>query len=392
MASTEIGGMTHRERLLAALRREEVDYIPCCVSFNPLNPVLRRGHPWNFPWAENAPREEQLAYQVEELGLDQIVPVSIDLCAPVPGVASKTWIEGQVLHHTYSTPAGDLHASVRYNDLWPHGEQIPFYSDFNIGHFIEPWIQTGKDLACLQQIRRLHDTGEVLARARQAVAEAQTLADRYGLATNASVGSGLTGAQQLFGAESLCLMTVDDPGLVEAYLEYEHRINLRTLEVLGDLGVDMVRRNGFYETADFYSPAMLDRFLGERLRREAQTARQAGMHMSYTVHTGVMPILDYLAGLSMDSLFGIDTGFEGVDLAAVHCRLAAGAGLWIGPSSTYHLWQGPQATRQAVREVFEIFADPGFVLAPGVSAHSIMPWESTLAMIDEWKKLRRTGD
>ena len=37
----------------------------------------------------------------------------------------------------------------------------------------------------------------------------------------------------------------------------------------------------------------------------------------------------------------------------------------------------------------QVFADrPGFILSPGVSAHSIMPWESTLAMIDEWKRLR----
>jgi len=389
MSPQRSGSMTHRERLLAALRREEVDFIPCSVGFNPLDPVLRRGHEWNFPWPEATSEEKRIAYQVEELGLDQVVNLGVDLCLPADGVESKSWVDGEVLHHTYSTSVGDLHASVRYNDLWPHGEQIPFYSDFNIGHFIEPWIQTEADLACLRQIRRLSDSGEVLETARARFAAAKAIADRFQLATQAGVGSGLTGAQHLFGAESLCLMTVDEPGLVEAYLEYEHQINLRTLEVLGDLGVDMVRRNGFYETADFYSPAMLGHFLGRRLRREAEMARQAGMHMSYTVHTGVMPILDHLAGLSMDSLFGIDTAFKGVDLAAVYRGLSSRTGLWIGPSSTYHLWQGPEATRQAVRDVFEVFVRPGFVLSPGVSAHSIMPWESTVAMIDEWKRLRR---
>jgi uroporphyrinogen-III decarboxylase len=388
MVPQKSGTMTSRERLLGALRREEVDAIPCCMGFNPLDPVLRRGHGWNFPWSASASAEESLTYQVQELGLDQVVHLGADLCLPVDGVESKTWLDGDVLHQTYRTPVGDLHASVRYNDLWPHGEQIPFYSDFNIGHFIEPWIQSEGDLACFQQVRRLSDSNEVLGKARTNVAAAKRLAERYQLATLASVGSGLTGAQHLFGAADLCLMTLDQPDLVEAYLEYEHRINLRTLEVLGDLGIDMVRRNGFYETADFYSPAMLEHFLGARLRREAQTAREAGMHMSYTVHTGVMPILDHLAGLKMDSLFGIDPVFKRVDLATVHSRLASETGLWIGPSSTYHLWQGAEATRQAVRDVFQVFAQPGFVLSPCVSAHSIMPWESTLAMIDEWKKLR----
>ena len=112
----------------------------------------------------------------------------------------------------------------------------------------------------------------------------------------------------------------------------------------------------------------------------------------YPIHTGIMPILDYLAGLTMDSLFGIDMAFHGIDLERVRDRLGGGKSLWIGPSSTYHLWAGPEATRQAVRRVFEVFGGrPGFILSPGVSAHSIMPWESTLAMIDEWRKLRLAG-
>jgi uroporphyrinogen-III decarboxylase len=31
--------MTSRQRVLAALRREEVDYVPCCASFNPLHEI-----------------------------------------------------------------------------------------------------------------------------------------------------------------------------------------------------------------------------------------------------------------------------------------------------------------------------------------------------------------
>ena len=124
------------------------------------------------------------------------------------------------------------------------------------------------------------------------------------------------------------------------------------------------------------------------LRREADAARAAGMMTSYTAHTGLMPILDYLASLTTDSVFGIDIGFEGMDLARLRDRLASTKSLWTGPSSVYHLWNGPAPTRQAVREVFEVIGKRGLILSPAVSAHSIMPWESTLAMIDEWKKLR----
>jgi len=380
--------MTSRQRILAALRRQDVDYVPCCSVFNPLYVTQLTGQTWNFPWRQDATPEGRLSYQVEQLGLDQVVYVHVNLCRPQSGVESSVWLEGDLLHKAYRTPAGELHAAVRYNDAWPHGRDITFFSDFNVGHFVEPWITSEADLECLKCVISLSETKDVLEEAQEEVARARKLAERFHLATLARVGSGLTGAMQLFGVSELCVMTVENPALVNAYLEHEHRINLRTLGVLADCDVDIIRRNGFYETADFYGPEALETFVGELLRREADAARAGGMLTSYTVNTGVMPILDYLAGLPFDSLFGIDMAFEGVDLRALKRKLTDRQCLWIGPSSVYHLWKGPEATRDAVRTVFEILGRRGLILVPCVSAHSIMPWESTLAMIDEWKQLR----
>ena len=380
--------MTSRERVLAAIRREPVDYVPCVVAFNPLSAVQRRGREWQFPWPADAPWEERLRYQVEELGLDQLVPVGVGGQRSAEGVTSRMWREGDILHKAFTTPCGTLHAAVRVNELWPHGDNIPFNSDFNIGHFVEPWVETEADLACLMQLQQPRNRTDIVAEARPHVATAKALAARYGLATIAHVGSGLTGAMHLFGASPLCMATVEQPELVDAYLEHEHRLNLLALDALGELGVDIVRRNGFYETADFYGPAMLERFLGDRLRREAAAAHAGGMVVSYTVHTGVMPILDYLAALPIDSLFGIDIAFKGVDPPTLRDRLCPTKCLWTGPSSTFHLWEGADATRAAVRQAFEVFGPTGLILSPCVSAHSIMPWASTLAMVDEWQKLR----
>ena len=97
---------------------------------------------------------------------------------------------------------------------------------------------------------------------------------------------------------------------------------------------------------------------------------------------------DCLVLRRFDSIFGIDIAFEGVDMYELRDKLAPTKAIWTGPSSTYHLWGGPEPTRQAVRDVLDVFGPTGLILAPCVSSHSIMPWESTLAMIDEWKKLR----
>ena len=320
--------LSSRERILAAIRREPVDYVPCCGFFNPLSAPQRRGYTWNFPWPEGTGRAEALKFQVETLGLDQVVPVGVGGAKSAPGIESNVWREGDVLHKAYSTPAGELHAAVRLTDVWPHGENVPFYSDFNVGHYVEPWIQTEQDLECLKLLQVAREVDEIVGAARDSFAGSKALADRYGLAASAAGGMGLTGAQHLFGVADLCMMSLDNPGLVDAYLEHEHQINLRAIEAAGELGVDIIRRNGFYETADFYGPAALDSFLTRRLNAEADAAHKHGMVVAYTAHTGVMPILDYLAALPFDSLMHIDIAFEGVDMYQVREKVMKDKSLW----------------------------------------------------------------
>lgn len=377
--------MTSRERILAAMRRETVDYVPCSPSFNPLYPKQRTS--WNFPWPQNAQIEERTRIQVE-MGLDVALVMAISVARPGPDVSSRTWVEGGVLHKVYSTPAGELHASVRYDDKWPHGEDIPLFDDFNVAHFVKPWLSNEADLRCLRHVLRRDTSGEVRRQATELAARYRKVADQYQLPFVAQTGQGLTGAQKLCGAEALCLMMLDNPGLVRQYLELEHELNMAGIELAVELGADIVRRNGFYETADFYGPAMLEDFVGSQIRAEHRLIRQAGVLSSYLVHSGVMPILDYLGTLECDNLFGIDIAFKGVDINVIRDKLSSKISLWTGPSSTYHLYGTPEVVRQAVRTAMETFGPRGFILAPAVSSHSIMPWESTLAMIDEWKKLR----
>ena len=385
--SLDAGQMTSRERVLAAVRREAVDYVPCSPAFNPLREQQRVGYRYQFPWGPS--ERERIEYEVTELGTDPVVHCSAGGHEPAAGVSSKAWMEDSVIHKLWTTPAGELHASVNYDDLWPHGLDVPLYSDFNIGHFVEPWLKTEQDLECLRQILHPIESRDLIEQQRFSCNASKRLAERWSLATMASIGKGLTGAQQLAGAEPLCLMTVDNPGLVDAYLELEHQLSLRNLELAADFGVDIINRNGFYETADFYSPAMLERFLGQRLRREIAAAHQAGMLIRYTVHTGVMPILDYLRTLDFDCLFGIDIAFKDANPVVIRDSQEGKKSFWIGPSSTFHLWnKDPEVVRQAVREVFQVFGKRGLILAPCVSAHSIMPWENTLAMIDERKRVR----
>jgi len=377
--------MTSRERVLAAMKRQPVDYVPCSPLINPLYEVQRRGHSWNFPWS---PSTDGIEYLVSELGADPVVGVWCESLCPEAGVTSRVWQEGGILHKAYETPSGVLHSSIIFNDLWPFGRDIPFFHDF-VAHYRDPWLKTEADLECLKHILLPPRTHDQIEGMRSSADRQKKTADRWQLPAMATIGLGLTGALSMFGAEALCLMTVDNPGLVDGYLELEHLWNLRMMELALDWGVDIIRRNGFYETGDYYSPAMLRRFLERRLREEVETVHQGGRPIAYTVYSGIMPMLDYLAGIDFDCIAQLDIAFDNVDLRKIQAKLGDKKSFWTGPSNTFHMYaKDPEIVREAVRTVFGVFGKVGLILGVCSSIHPMMPWENTLAMVDEWRKLR----
>lgn len=378
--------MTPRERVVAAMRREPVDYVPCSPLFNTLYETQRRGQPWNFPWS---PSEDGTEYLVNVLGVDPVVGVWwMEGMFPEEGVGSRVWQEGEILYKAWETPSGVLRSAVVINDRWPFGRDIPFFHDF-VGHYREQWLKGEADLECLKHIMLPPRTPEQIEGLRVRVERAKERARRFHLPTMATIGSGLTSALYMFGTQELCLLTVDNPGLVDAYLEVEHQWNLRLMELSVEWGVDIIRRNGFYESADYYGPATLKRFLEARLRREADTVHQGGGTIAYTLFSGIMPILDYLAGIDFDCIATMDIVYGGVDLHEVNAKLGDRKSFWTGPSNPFHLYaDDPEVVRRAVRDVFAAFGKTGLLITPCSSAHPMMPWENTLAMVDEWRKLR----
>ena len=375
--------LTSRERVVLSLQGAEVDYIPCSPFFNNVTALQRVGHRWEFPWGPSP--QEQVTYCVDNLGLDPVVHLAAGQVVPDAEVSFRVWEQNGMIHKVWDTPAGQLRSAVRYNEHWPFGLDIPLFSDF-IGHYIEPWLQTAEDLACLRHVLARVELSDALAFSNR---EFRNLADRYQLPTLASVGSGLTGAQQLCGAEPLCLMSIEQPDLVHGYLELEHKLNLQMIEVAAEQGTDIIRRNGFYETCDLYSPQMLSMFLAARLKAEIEQVHAFGKLSGYTVHTGVEPMLDYLAGMDFDCIMHIDTAFQGINLHRVKDKMGSSKSFWIGPSNTFHMFASDsEVIRQNVRDMFEIFGHKGWLLTACPSAHPIMPWANTLAMVDEWKKLK----
>ena len=378
-------GMTPKERLVAAIKREPVDYVPCSPYFNPLRPVQRVNYGYNFPWPEGN-LEAMLDYNVNVLGVDPIVAFGMGYTAD-ERVTVRKWVEGDILHKVHETPAGPLHAAVKVNELWPHGNDIPLYTDF-IAHFTEPWVKTMADIERLRYLLIRSNKASVLAASKEQFERVSSLARKYNLPMFSSIGTGLTGALQLFGAEALCMAIVDQPAMVHEYLELEHKGNMIVLEQALGHGVDIVIRNGFYETADFYGAHTLRELLKDRLQEEFKFVHDADKVAVYTQNTGVMPLLDYLDELDFDCVNKLEISPECADIKVIANKLGSKKSFWTGPSNTFHMWSDTETIRQAVRDVFEVFGKRGLIITGSPSSHSTTPWENSLAMIDEWKRLR----
>ena len=379
--------MTKRERVLSAIRREEVDYVPCSPFLNPQEWVQRLGTGYSFPFGPS--QEERVQYCVDELDLDMVVSVGWPAYFPSKEVSARTWLDGSILRKVWRTPSGDLEAAVRYDRRWHHGLDIPFFTDFAIGRFEKPWLQTEQDVACLSHILLPPRTKEHMAVIQFQWDRSRLLAEQYGLATLYSAGMGLTGAQQMADSEPICIMSVENPALLEAYVDLEHQLNLRQYEIALDLGVDIIRRNGFYESCDFYSPAFLSSTLGDTLRAETSLVHQAGRLIGYTMLTGYTPLVDHLGSIGIDSLVIPDPFFRRENPHSLVEGIGSSTSFWTGPSDTIHApYDNQEAMRQAVRDTFEIFGRRGLLLTVVSSFKATHPWPNFLAMVDEWKSLR----
>jgi hypothetical protein len=378
--------MTSKERVLAAIRRQPVDHVPCAPFMNPQPEDQRWGKHWQYPFGPSD--REILEYMVVELGVDQLLQTTMDYF-PEPGVRSRVWMEGDLIHKTWTTPSGELHASIRHDEHWLPGFDVPFFHDYNPSHFVDPWIKTRQDVECLRHILQSPRDAEALARVRFQFRETKRLADRYQVALSMSAGMGLTGAVNMFGPTEVATMCVAEPEVVEAYLEVEHQYNLKIMELGMDLGVDMIRRNGFYESCDLFSPAALQCLLGPRLKREAELVHAAGKVIGYTMLSGYEPIVDHLAAVGFDCLICPDIFLRDGNGRLLADKLRGRTSFWTGPSDTIHMpWDKPQAVRDAVRRVFEVFGKTGLLITPCSSSKAVFPWANVLAMVDEWKSLR----
>lgn len=380
-----IARMTSRQRILAALRGDEVDYVPMVLHFwsQPLHPKAK--------WASEA---ERLSWFVQR-GWDASVKVTTRV-SPLPEVRTEVRHEqdgeSTILHQIWRTPAGVIEERLRATTDWHAARRgsgpVGLGDDFRTPRYIEFPFKTEDDLEALPYLFPVEHAADMEAM-RAAHARSRALADEFAVPLIAFHPAGMDWLTWLFPPEEMVVRMVEQPGMMCRILDHINEAFRRRLDLLLALGVDAVLRRGLYESTDFWSPRIFAECAVPPLKQEINRVHNAGALHIYDMMSGIKALLPQLAELEFDCLIDFDPAYGGLPDLGVLRDALPGKSIWGGISAPEHLGRGsPEETERAVQNAFACCGHRGFILGPRAGIRHDWPWENIEACDRAWRRLR----
>ena len=380
--------MSSKERITGLLRGEAIDRIPLCFEgiCHGVRPLVSDRYPDPF--------DRALYY------LDRGIDTAVSIEPPTTskhGFTGRQWLEqpgsGEapdarypVFHRTYETARGTLEQIVYKTADYP--EQINLFSDFNVpaSRSIRHLVMGPADLDVLEEILKPPESDE-LAAFTEAAEQSRNFCKNNEVMLRGTLWGVGDPLFWLSGVERVLTSAMDDPEFIDRYVDIIARLSQKRLELLIDSGVDLVVRRGWYECADFWSPGLFERFLYPPLKREIETAHEAGVHYVYVMNSGYAPYLDMLRSLEIDVLSNIDAVTGKISHKDLRDRVADDYVLCGGVNNFEVIERGSESdVVAAVRAAIDDLGGGRFILAPG---DSILSRSETAArnletMIETW--------
>ena len=387
--------MTSKQRMLAAMRRQETDRVPVPQDFWTAGPPEQQ-----FTWESI---EDEIAW-MKRWGFDG----SLYLPSPWegfgearidPAIERRVWQEDEpgetapLLCCEWRSPKGTLSAKIRRSDDYPF-DAPPFFNDFNSPRYVKPLLADGRDMLTFIEMDPYGVWSEQhLGDWRDECGKVQRLAAKEGLPVGCSGGTALDYLIWGTTAEQAIYLALEHPRETYALLDYLNGFSDRRVKLCLERGAEFVIRRGWYESADFWGPKQFADFAAPFIRREVDLVHEHGAASVYLMCTGVEPMLEELDGLEFDCLQKTEPVATGQDLRRIADALKRSKSFWTGLSAPLHIGQGSEDdVRRAVREAFDIFGTRGLLLmaTPSIRAH--WPWERNLAaMMDEYRRVQSSS-
>lgn len=396
--------LSSRQRMLTAIGCGKPDHVPCSFM---IFAGLRKNCKDQLEFVER-----QLA-----LGLDTFVgfpvrPAQRDRATSEQGdlhglpvrfhrdVKVRDWREDKpgerypILHREYTTPAGTLTTSVNKTEDWVQGDRVPLFDDFVIPRARKRLVAGPQDLAALRYLLQ-PPTGNEIRAFREASKPAKALAAKRDLLTVGEWGVLFDAACWLCGMEEVTMAVLDNPSFVEELFALIAEWNRRRMEVILEEGVDLFIRRAWYETTDFWSPSLYERFILPILKKDVQTAHEAGAKFAVITTSAYTPLLDLYLKSGMDVLIGLDPVQDArADFALTKKTLGGKICLWGGVNGFVTMERGTaEEVREAVALAMRVLAPgDGFVLSPvdNVTTDDERARGNVSALIETWKELRNS--
>ena len=386
--------LSSRQRLLAAINHSEVDYVPFYQKFWHRGFLSNRDDTWKDQF--------ERIRKTTKLGLEDTVGLEIPR-AFSPEVKihrrKETASDGSYLVQEYQTPKGSLSQIVRQTNDWPHGENIPIFTDYVVPRgrsrkYLVENVQDVEALSCLfsspdEKQLRAFEAGVNIARRfaqeHQLVIEAgATFTSKWLDGDSIFLGDAL---HWLCGFENSVIMAKRNPDLMHRLLDLILDWNLQSIRLITQFGgCDVIVHRGWYEC--FWSPKQYQTFLAPRIQKEVELAHRAGAKFCYVMTYGIMPFLDILKEMNIDILYGADPVQGSANLQQVKETLRRRVCIWGGVNSAVTLTGNKQGVEKAVEEAFRILApDGGFILAAIDQLFEDTMWENFMTMIQTWRTL-----
>jgi len=361
--------MTHKERLLTALRREKPDRLP--VTSHHLMPYFL-----NKYFGGGTSQEF-----FEHFDLDAITwPVCHkpnaalgDYADPFQGEpgfleAHRVWSANW---QTYAEDISNAHGqATRYRFVTPKGQlTMVTQSDEKSTWVVEYPVKEKKDIDLI---------GEFVTHPLCDVDAVNRVADAYG-------GRGLVrshvlcfdvfgqpGTWQdaccLFGMEQMILATYDDPDWVHEFLGILARRKQTYLRSTAGARFDLLELGGGSASSTVINPKIFDQFVAPYDTELIALAHEAGQRIAYHTCGGMMPLLERIAAMEPDAMETLTPRAMGGDMDLAKAKNRIGEKVcMIGGFDQFNYFAGctEEETRAAVRACFEAAGEGGgYILCP----------------------------
>ncbi|MGA2629805.1 MAG: uroporphyrinogen decarboxylase family protein [Terriglobia bacterium] len=172
----------------------------------------------------------------------------------------------------------------------------------------------------------------------------------------------------LYGTEKLILATFDDPGWVHEFLRILFGRKRTYIQSMAGARLDLVELGGGSASSTVISPKVFDEFVAPYDSELIALAHAAGQRIVYHTCGGMMPILERIAAMRPDAMETFTPPGMGGDADLAEAKKRIGEKVcMIGGFDQFHYLSGctPEETRQAVRRCFEGAGEGGgYILCP----------------------------